>query len=149
MFQDWSLLVKLNQRNHRTGNETWKGRSLSEEAKKFWLQNLSFQKIYYVLRFSTVIDVTVPPHQFCLFFRSPLIVSCSIRSFYYFNRQKNLDLFICSKFGIDQNKYTTRYPYFKYGDHISDFVVVVVNFCLRVATLRNKKMENKFTPFVS
>ena len=60
----WSLLVKLNQRNHRTGNETWKGRSLSEEAKKFWLQNLSFQKIYYVLRFSTVIDVTVPPPSF-------------------------------------------------------------------------------------
>ena len=60
----WSLLVKLNQRNHRTGNETWKGRSLSEEAKKFWLQNLSFQKIYYVLRFSTAIDVTGPPPSF-------------------------------------------------------------------------------------
>ena len=28
MFQDWSLLVKLNQRNHRTGNETWKGETL-------------------------------------------------------------------------------------------------------------------------
>ena len=32
MFQEWSLLVKLNQRNHRTGNNTLKGRSLSEEV---------------------------------------------------------------------------------------------------------------------
>merc|ERR1719289_261897 len=78
-----------------------------------------------------------------ILFIFPIAFNCFMfySLFFYFNRQKNLylDLFICSKFGIDQNKYTTRYPYFKYGDHISDFVVVVVNFCLRVATLRNKK----------
>ena len=34
MFQDWSLLVKLNQRNHRTGNKTCKGEILVRRGSK-------------------------------------------------------------------------------------------------------------------